>query len=338
MTPGATGYVRPSPEAMASATARLESSVSDSRSGLFRDSALTSPQVPVPPIPMHPPALLQTEYLRAYLTLDEYLRTISRLRNLELPTGFWREYLLAQHSRNQMLIALATLNAAIAAGLSREVLNSLRSWAVPDVLTALDTVPDISQRAPIVPQGVLLGMAEVLRANHSGSSVPSMPPITAAILLAQAMLDETSDPPATEAGESVAVFGMPMALAQETVMNFAFHASDDPPSQFERASRLWLGHPPRPRAPLRSPPAELFQEAAGVKIATATDIGMCLWATLRNLPQFHPPFVPTWNDFPFPAATLDRCPRCERWSLRAAPMQLLSPWRRATAQVSAAEP
>jgi hypothetical protein len=297
-----------------SAAASLRASVRGSSSGIFDDAALEAPTLQIPPRPLTQPrfvipsgALLSgltpggsAEYISSYLTIGEYMDPVMRARGLSAPTGFWVNHLVGQHGRDEMLEALARLSAALDAKREDSLRDILRAWALPDVRHAIDSLPlGAGPRAVITRQGILLAAREVIEANANGSVRPDMPPVPAAFLLAQAVLDSFEKLTAPTGQDLYPT--MDAALAHETVMNLLFNASDDPASQLERALRLWSSFPPRPRAQLRRPPEELLVEAAGLDIATIAEFGVCLWAMLHVLPEMQSPFLPMWDDLPFEA-------------------------------------
>jgi hypothetical protein len=297
-----------------SAAASLRASVPGSSSGIFDDAALEAPTLQIPPKPLTQPhfvipsgALLSgvtpggsAEYISSYLTIGEYMDPVMLARGLSAPTGFWVNHLVGQHGRDEMLEALARLSAALDAKREDSLRDILRAWAVPDVRHAIDSLPvEAGPRAVITRQGILLAARKVIEANANGLVRPDMPPVPAAFLLAQAVLDGFEKLTAPTGQDLYPT--MDAALAHETVMNFLFYASDDPAAQLERALRLWSSFPPRPRARLRCPPEELLVEATGLHIATIAEFGICLWAMLHVLPEMQPPYLPMWDDLPFVA-------------------------------------
>lgn len=298
---------------------RLAASVAGSSTGVFDDVRVASSSYLVPPLAnVHVGAILpvpsriqqpergQLEYLGAYVTLEEWLTPGVRARGIEIPAGFWVAHLLAQHTRDDMLAAIAALARIAQLDRQADLINAVRATCADDLRRPLDdALAKFARRPFICRQGLLLAAKAVLRRDAPPSAGPAIPPPLTAALLCQAILDDVARAEMQSTGVELYP-GMDEGLAIETYRNSLFQATSEAVTTLDLTRRLWLNHLPRGDAAMPKSPAELFAEATGIELPTFIELGFMMTATVAQTPPGRAPILHHWSDYPFDPDFLDR--------------------------------
>jgi hypothetical protein len=299
-------------DALAEIARRLVASVPGSSTGVFDDVRVAASRLLIPPLAnVHVGVIIpiatrilqpergQLEYLGTYLTLEEWLTPGIRARGIEVPVGFWVEHLLSQQSRDEMLAALARLARIAQPDRQADLINTVRATCTDDLLRPLDDALAKFARRPFVcRQGILLAAKAVLRRDAPPNPGSGIPPLLAAALLCQAILDDVARAEIQPTGAELYP-GMDEGLAIETYRNSLFQATSEAVTTLDLTRRLWLNHLPRGDAAMPKSPADLFAEATGIDLPTFVELGFMMWATVANTPPDRAPILHHWSDYPF---------------------------------------
>lgn len=229
------------------------------------------------------------ELLHTYLTAAEYLTPIAAAAGLRFEARWWIWAVLRQHSREDLVCALAALNhAARRPNLSMRYREHFLGAFSPEIAEIIRCVLDGERggkpRALLARQCVLRAIRTVLVPDADQPSVPDplaeavrpIDLITSAIVLVHIVAAELHS---TRPANEPLLGGIPESLAMEMSANGLFNEGQDPGSSVARTWLLWHEYDPDAVTPTpRRAPADMANEAVGVDLDDMLALGFAYYA------------------------------------------------------------
>lgn len=233
------------------------------------------------------------DLLNTYLTAPEYLGPIADALGVSVDPRWWIWAILREHSREDLVCALAALNHAagrpdIATHYQEQFLTSFRPEIARIIQAAIDGELDGKPRVFLARHCVLRALRTVLVPDDNLPAVPEslaghvrgMDLTISAVLLVHFIGAELHSTRA--AGEPI-FGGLPESLAMEMSANGLFNEAEDPGTLIARTWLLWHDYDPDLVKPTpRVAPVEMLKDAVGIELDDLLALGFAYHGYASN--------------------------------------------------------